>query len=313
MISVIMPAYNGERYIGEAIESILNQTFRELELIVVDDGSNDSTVEIVQGYVDRDNRVRLLQNEHGGACKARNTAIEAARYPWIAAMDADDVALPERLSIQYAHAQDEPDVVVWGSYMMRMDANGDDLKPFDDGPTSKDAFYQLDLTQEIISLYNPTALFKRDVALAVGGYDPNPLLVAGQDSELWDRMADHGPIVVIPQILLRYRMHGSSISTQKMAKQKMLLTYPPARRRAQAAGQDLTLEQFIADYNDVSPWEKATRALHNQSDAYYRKALNARSDGQNGSARLYHLMGAALRPGRTIGNAVRKVTGGSDA
>ncbi|MEQ8672649.1 MAG: glycosyltransferase family A protein [Aggregatilineales bacterium] len=308
MISVIMPVYNGSKYLSEAINSILNQTFPEFELIIVDDGSTDDSVLVIKKYMDQDDRVHLYQNQHGGACRARNTAIDHARFEWIAAMDADDIAIPERLAVQYEHSQADPEVVVWGTYMYRVDANEKRIGVFEQGPTSKEAFYKLDRTQEIISLYNPTAMFKRDIALKVGGYDPR--LVAGQDSELWDRMAEYGPIVVIPQHLLCYRVHGSSISTKKLSQQKMLLEFPPARYRARQQGKELSLQQFLADYNDLSSLAKFSRAVHNQSDVYYRKAIFARVEDQRIKAIMYHLMGALLRPGRTIANTIKKLTNG---
>src|ERR1700744_6185225 len=103
-ISIVIPVYNGERFIGKAILSILNQTFKDIEVIIVDDGSFDGTVSVINSI--KDVRIRLIQNNiNMGNAKARNIGNEAARGKYIAVLDADDVALPERLQIQYNYLE----------------------------------------------------------------------------------------------------------------------------------------------------------------------------------------------------------------
>jgi glycosyltransferase involved in cell wall biosynthesis len=263
MISVIMAAYNAAQYIEQAIESILNQTYKEFELIIVDDGSTDRTLEIARRYAAQDSRVRVLTMNHGGVAKARNLAIEAAHYPWIAAIDADDIALPERLEKQLRAAEREPDVVVWGTYLTRIDINGGVLGTLALGPTSKDAFYAIDRTKQVIELFNPTAMFRRDIALKVGGYDPR--MVPSEDSELWDRMSDYGPVMVLPEPLLLYRLHDKSLSMTQQDRQKMLHRFPIERRKAASEGQVLTLDEFVAHYHRRPSWERFTTYMLNRS------------------------------------------------
>lgn len=115
MISVIIPAYNAEVYISETIESIFNQTFKDFEIIVIDDGSTDSTVSIVKKYMSQDPRIRLVQQSNRGTSHARNNGIAHAKYNWIAPIDADDVLLPQRFEKQLATATQCPQVVDWES------------------------------------------------------------------------------------------------------------------------------------------------------------------------------------------------------
>ena len=211
MISVIMPAYNAAAFIGEAIESVLNQTFPDWELIVIDDGSSDDTVDIVEAYISKDSRVRLIRNEHGGISKARNAGIQAARYPWIAILDSDDIAVPERLEKLVAAAEADPEVIIWGCDLHQINSNNEVIGTIQTGPTSKEEFFALDRTKTHIAIQN--AMFRRDIALRVGGY--NEQMVAGVESELWDRMTEYGPAVVIPEPLVRYRYHPQSISATK--------------------------------------------------------------------------------------------------
>lgn len=247
MISVIMAAYNASAYISLAIESILNQTYTKFELIIVDDGSSDDTLAIARRYAAQDSRVKVIALEHAGVAKARNTAIEAAQYPWIAAMDADDIALPERLAKQLAAAEREPDVVVWGTYLTRIDINGGTLGILQLGPTTREAYFAIDKTKQIIELFNPTAMFRRDIALKVGGYDAQ--MVPSEDSELWDRMSDYGPVMVVPESLLLYRLHPKSLSMTQQDRQKMLHQFPIERRKAMQEGYTLTFDEFQARFN----------------------------------------------------------------
>ncbi len=127
MITVIMAAYNAANFIAYAIESILNQSFANWELIVIDDGSTDNTIEIIKNYIQLDQRVRLIQSQHIGVCQARNIGIQSAKYSWIAIMDADDIALPQRLEKQINAAIANPDVVAWGSYVQHISPTGNIL------------------------------------------------------------------------------------------------------------------------------------------------------------------------------------------
>ena len=114
MISIVMPSYNSAAFIREAVDSVISQTYPHFELLVCDDGSSDATQEIVREMARRDNRIRLIVNQHGGVSRNCNVGLEAAKFPWIARLDADDVAAPDRLEIQIKAAERQPDVICWG-------------------------------------------------------------------------------------------------------------------------------------------------------------------------------------------------------
>ncbi|MGF7213477.1 glycosyltransferase involved in cell wall biosynthesis [Skermanella aerolata] len=114
MISVVMPSYNSAAFVAEAIESVRAQTFPYFELLVCDDGSTDGTQAIVQEYTRRDGRIRLLQHGFRSVSRNCNAAMEAARYDWIARIDADDIMHRHRLERQMAAATEDPSVVLWG-------------------------------------------------------------------------------------------------------------------------------------------------------------------------------------------------------
>ncbi|SRR5579883_36699 len=269
MISVVMPAYNASSFIAESIESILNQTFQNFELIIVDDGSTDNTVEIIQRY--RDPRVRLMQAEHAGVCLALNMGIKASQYPWIARIDADDVALPQRLEMQINAAMENPHVVVWGTYANHLSATGKILSFQRQGPRNEAEFDRLKQAGEIPFVIHPTALFRKDVFWQAGGYDPRFTLA--QDLELWSRLMHYGPILVIPEPLLLYRVHQKSASMAKFFHQQAFCRYIMARHRARIAGTPLPdLDTFQQAETKAPIVTKLTQAVHLWGQFYYRQA-----------------------------------------
>lgn len=268
MISVIMPAYNASSFIGEAIESILNQTYKDFEFLIVDDGSTDGTLDIIQQYAEQDSRIRVFENNHGGANKARNTAIEAAKYAWIACLDADDVALPNRLERQIEEAQKDPEVIIWGTYIYQINLDGKKLGTIENGPTSKEAFYEVDRTKSAVQITQPTAMFKREIAQLVGGYDER--VKGGQEIELWDRMVEHGPAVVIPEHLLLYRLHNQSISAKRFFDQQLVYEFILERNKARQRGEMLDLEVFQQQHRSKPIWVRFFRFIHYKGRYYYR-------------------------------------------
>ena len=294
MISVIMAAYNAAEYIGEAIESILNQTYTDYEFIIVDDGSEDDTAAIARRYAEQDSRIRLIENPHGGTCEARNTALHAASGRWIVMMDADDIARPNRIERLVQAAEADPEVVVWGSYLTRITVNGDVIGDIELGPTTKEAFYAIDRTQRLVELFDPTSMFRRDIAIEVGGY--HPLMIVAMDSELWDRMADYGPIVTIPESLLLYRLHDKSLTMTKQDMITMLHGFPPARQRARAEGRDLTPEQYIEDYNNRPLRQRFGTYMLNRSKYYGKMASIVWARKQYPLAGAYLMLSVMAQP-----------------
>ena len=172
MISVVMPSYNSAAFVAEAIESVLAQTFPYFELLVCDDGSTDGTQAIVQEYTRRDGRVRLLQHGFRSVSRNCNAAMEAARYDWIARIDADDIMHRHRLERQMAAAAADPSVVLWGGFARLIDRTGRILRTAALGPTSEAGFQELRHSGRMIVILGPTVMFRRSLALELGGYDP---------------------------------------------------------------------------------------------------------------------------------------------
>jgi glycosyltransferase involved in cell wall biosynthesis len=306
MISVMMPTYNAAAYVRPAIESILNQTWRELELIVVDDGSTDNTAELVNFYARQDPRVTFVQSDHRGGNTARNIAVHKARYPWIASMDADDISLPTRLERQLKAAHTQPDVVVWGSFVHHINSRGDILSLSRVGPTSREEFNDLRKNGKMAQVMHPTAMMKREILLKVGGYDER--FPAAQDLELFERMAEYGPFIALPIPLVLYRIHANALSNNKFFISCKLTRYLESRHAHRLAGKPLpTLEQYLLEYERQS----AVVRLHHYLDDFgrlnYRRAGLHYGEG-NVMRTIWHLaLAALLKPTYSVSRAYKQV------
>lgn len=246
MISVVMPAFNSSNFIAKAIESILSQTFQDFELILVDDGSTDNTLEIMTHYSQQDNRIQVIQSKHVGCSRARNLGINQSKFPWVAVMDADDIALPKRFAKQIEAANANPQVVAWGTYVHHIKLKEEVLSLQKHGVLTEEEFYDHRKRGDVPFVIHPTSLIKKEILLRVGGYDQK--FSYAEDFELFDRLSDHGFILVIPEPLLLYRLHSQSISMNKYFIRDLLVRYVYARRAAQIKGEkEVDLDQFIAN------------------------------------------------------------------
>ena len=210
-ISVILPVYNTEAYVREAVESILAQSFTDFELIIINDGSTDGSGAILRELAARDARILLVERPHNeGAASARNKALEMARADLIALMDADDVSIPERFALQHARMVQDPELAVLGSFMHIMDKEGN-IIGLDEYPlTPKAAAHYMEYNRCPVA--HPAVIMRRDAVLKAGGYR-KAFLSYAEDYDLWLRMSDLGyAIANLPQPLLNYRWHGANVS-----------------------------------------------------------------------------------------------------
>ncbi len=198
-----MPVYNRELFVAEAIESILEQTFTDFEFIIVDDGSEDRSPEIIRDYERRDDRIRFLAFEHNkGKAAAKNLGIEAARGQYIAGMDSDDVSLPQRLEKQVDFLRANSEIGVVGVCAPLTDES---LKPFADYRVpEKHAHiaYNIMLGRSVVGA---SLLIRRDLLIAVGGYEV--CRKRGNDIELVSRLICQTRFANLSEWLYLYRQH----------------------------------------------------------------------------------------------------------
>ncbi|MCX6715655.1 MAG: glycosyltransferase [Candidatus Taylorbacteria bacterium] len=208
-ISIVMPFYNCEAFLRESIESILNQTFRDFEFIIINDGSTDKSNEIMDEYKDSDPRIIYIKNiKNVGIVENLILGLSLAQSNIIARMDGDDISEPTRLEKQYEFLINNPDIIVVGSFINIIDQCGKVIgkrtKPTDPESIKKN-----------VIIYNPvvhpSVMFRKDVILKVGGYR-HPYWRA-QDTDLWYRIVFSGyKISNLPEFLLKYRYHSNSTS-----------------------------------------------------------------------------------------------------
>jgi glycosyltransferase involved in cell wall biosynthesis len=290
-----MPAFNSSNFIAKAIESILNQTFQDFELILVDDGSTDNTLEIMTHYREQDNRIQIIQSKHVGCSRARNLGINQSKFPWIAVMDADDIALPKRFAKQIEAANANPKVVAWGTYVHHVNLKEEVLSLQKHGLLTEEEFYDNMKRGDVPFVIHPTSLIKKEILLKVGGYDPK--FSDADDFELFDRLSDYGPILVIPEPLLLYRLHSQSVSMNKYFIRDLLIKYVYTRRSAQIKGEEVVdLDQFIGNYKQRPFLLRTKHYLNNLSQFWYRKAGVFFSEKQYLQATLYLSMVIVLNP-----------------
>lgn len=221
-VSVLMPVYNAERYVGEAVESILGQTFSDFEFIIIDDGSTDGSLGILRKYADRDGRIRLVSRPNTGYVVALNEAISLARGEYLARMDADDASLPERFQAQVDYLKKHPECVAVGTRVVVVDSDGDPLGEWNRDETHEviDAAHMEGSRGGVIC--HPSVMMRRSAVRAVGGYHAEH--ETAEDLDLWLRLAEIGRLANLPEALLRYRMHPKSVSHARSEQQWRTVT-----------------------------------------------------------------------------------------
>jgi glycosyltransferase involved in cell wall biosynthesis len=206
-VSVLTPVYNAEPYLAEAVESILAQTFRDFEFIIIDDGSLDGSLALLKRYAERDRRIRLLSRPNTGIVGALNEGLSLVRGELIARMDADDVALPDRLERQVAYLGEHPECSAVGSWVLAIDSVGDPLCVWCCAETHEAIDAVLLGTGQIPGLVHPATVFRHSAVLEAGEYRDLP----GEDKDLFLRLAEHGQLANLPHVLLQYRLHPASL------------------------------------------------------------------------------------------------------
>lgn len=235
IVTVLLPVYNAERYIALAIESILKQSFRDFELLIINDGSTDSSIEIIRSF--KDERIRLVTNETNLKLIATlNKGIQLARGRYIARMDADDISLPDRLQKQVDFMESHPNVGVCGAWFEPLELPGKAVK-----------YPERDENIRIMMLYqtpfcHPVVMLRKEVMVQQSIFF-SPDFIHGEDYEMWVRLSSFTRFANIPEVLLQYRSHQSSVSASYPAIQKEK-TYTVIRLVFEKTGLSITDDEI---------------------------------------------------------------------
>lgn len=213
-ISVLMGVYNGERFLGEAVESILNQTFADFEFIICNDCSTDASAEMLKAYAAADSRIVLLENERNmGLAATLNRCLTVARGAFVARMDCDDRSLPERFAFQQQFLTQHPEIDVLGTAAEYIDDNGQVY-----GCAIRDAVRVFTMTDVVRGscVMHPTVMMRTDALQRVGGYTVNKLTTRAEDYDLWCKIGSSGgQIAALSHILFQYREDQSNVVRRK--------------------------------------------------------------------------------------------------
>ncbi len=216
LVSVTMVVRNVERFLCEAIESILAQTFRDIELIIVDYGSTDSTRDLVRGFAEKDHRLRFYEIPDCGLAEARNAACFLARGRYIALMDADDIALPKRLELQVGFMDNHRRIGLLGAAVQWINASGRALYvghvPVEDDELRKSLAIHCPFWQ-------PTVLLRKEAFVRAGGY--RKAFAPAEDYDLWLRVTEHFQCANLQDVVLKYRIHPQQVSLRKRKQQTL--------------------------------------------------------------------------------------------
>ena len=207
-VTVVMPAFDAEPFVGEAVESVLGQTYADWQLVVVDDGSTDRTCEIVRAY--DDHRVRLITIEHSGLpAVVRNRGLAASESPFVAFLDADDLWRPHKLERQLALIDSRPEVelVHTGFGMLREGV----LEPVASPPAPRAPASQFERLALGNHIANSSVLLRRELLSSHGAFDEDPRLRGTEDYELWLRLSLDAVFGYVDEPLLVYRLRPSGL------------------------------------------------------------------------------------------------------
>jgi glycosyltransferase involved in cell wall biosynthesis len=261
-VTVLIGAYENERTVARAVDSILAQTERDLELIVIDDGSRDGSAAAAREAIGSDPRGRVMRLERNlGIARSLNAGLEAAAAPFVAIQDADDYSAPNRLERELAVLASEPDVAVVGSRMREVDDTGRELEP-------RTSFAAGDVGSVLLR-FNPipngSALIRRDAARAAGGYDPRYRYATEYD--LWLRLAERYRLVALDEELGTRVMGGGNVAARAERAQLaegLAIRARALRRRRTLKGASGLLRPALS-YMLPSPVKRALRERRGQA------------------------------------------------
>ncbi len=256
-ISVIMPVYNGEKYLHTAMKSILDQTLADFEFLIMDDGSTDRTSQILEAYAKKDHRIKIFSQKNSGIVKSLNALAVHAKADLIGRMDADDISYPKRLQMQYEYLQKNPDTVLLGATCVVF--REDKTKTGISDTFGEDFLNRWFLTYNC-SFTHSLVVYRKETFIACGGYWQSEY--PAEDYGLWIRMKRYGRIENLQHLLGEYRFNVGSISGKNFRKQIKI------RNRLN----EINFED-IYKHHEIPDVQKAKDALQNYFMDLHRRQI----------------------------------------
>ena len=215
VISVVMSVYNDERYLPESVDSILNQTYKNFEFIIINDGSNDGSLDVLLEYQTRDNRILIVNQQNIGLTRSLNRGIKLAMCKYIARQDADDISAPSRLEKQLNYAEGHPKAAVVGCFGDVFNANG--IIQTRRNPELSSVQIKQRLAKKNLFMHG-SAMMRKPCLAKVDFY--REFFRCSQDYDLWLRLSQYFDIAILPESLYQYRVTADSVSVSQYLTQK---------------------------------------------------------------------------------------------
>jgi glycosyltransferase involved in cell wall biosynthesis len=251
-VSVLMSVFNGERWLTEAIKSVLDQTFTDFEFLIVNDGSTDGSIKIINKFADQDCRIRILDKSNTGLGDSLNYGIERACGEWVARIDADDLCEPQRLAKQIEVVRADKDLVLVGTGLTLIDQHGLAGKAYQYPVRHKHLVKQLAGGGPFFA--HSSAMYKTKVARELRGYRNQ--LSRAEDHDLWLRLSERGKIGCVRDSLVYIRKHGDQISHYESGRRQVVdshigrMTY----LSRQIHNKDLLDGMSDSTFDELSKW-----------------------------------------------------------
>jgi glycosyltransferase involved in cell wall biosynthesis len=281
-ISVIMAVHNGRNFLPEAIDSILGQTLRSLEFIIIDDGSSDGSSELLDAYAARDSRLRVIHQKNCGLTVSLNHGLTVARAPLIARMDGDDISMPDRLEKQARFLKAHEDHVLVGSEVLMISPEGSPLR--DRGHSQVHGSIRRELLLGYGSaLTHPAVMFRKSALEKIGPYDVD--FSTMQDLDLFLRLSEVGNVANLAKVLLHWRQHPQSVNRTRSATwshYKQLALHKTLSR--------IGLEQYLKE-----SFPDETRPTPEDWDTYWDELAYAAGNYRNSLKRGLGKLGSASK------------------
>lgn len=239
LVSVIIPAWNAESYLGEAIDSILSQTYENIEILIIDDNSDDGTLKVAELYANKYKRIKVVANsENVGIGHNRSIGIKHAKGKYICWQDADDISLPKRIEKQVTFLESRPQVGIVGGWMRFFNKDGDGL-------VRRYAEDDVELRSKIFK-YNPIAqpasMFRADCYKKVGSYDKTYRL--SEDLEMFFRVGEKYQFGNIQDVVVKYRQSGTSLTATKLREMERI-TFKIRKKYKKSASYNYTFSDYV--------------------------------------------------------------------
>jgi glycosyltransferase involved in cell wall biosynthesis len=274
-VTVVMPAFNEECYIAEAINSILCQTHRDFTLLIFNDGSTDRTEEIIREACGHDSRIQVISKPNRGYSRCLVEGFCLAETEYVARMDADDIALPDRLQLQLDFLERNPDCVVVGGAIVAIDKFGDSLRVVA-YPKDHDSIVDSLLHLGRCSIAHPAAMLRKKPYFDAGGYRVE--FEPAEDFDLWLRLSEIGKLSNLTESVIRYRLHSRSVSHMRWKLQ---------RENTQKAHHEACARRNISISFPSDDFQSFPGKHHCDSDAFVEFANMASDSGYTLTALKY--------------------------